>query len=106
MLNSVSKSGQVTIAQDATVTVGCDPNAVEHQWTIKRGTATAGTVTVTATPIDAGTAETVYYNGAALAHNLATTSQMTYPAMRGYLDSMTFAVTGSNGTTIITKGDA
>lgn len=106
MLNQVSKSGQVTIPQDSAVTVGCDANAVEHQITIKRGTATAGTVTVTATPIDAGSAETVYSNGAALVHNLATTSQMTYPALRGYLDSITFTVAGSNGTTIITKGDA
>jgi hypothetical protein len=105
MLNSVSKSGLITIAQDTTVTIGCDPNAITHQITLKAGTATAGTLTVTATPIDAGAAETVYYNGSALAQNLATTAQMSY-TIDGMFDSITFALSGSNGTAKVSKGDA
>lgn len=105
MLNSVSQSGVVTIAQDTTVSIGCDPNAVKHQITLYRGTATAGTLTVTATPVGVGAAETVYYNGSALAQNLATTSQMSY-TIEGMFDSMTFALSGSNGTAKVSKGDA
>jgi len=105
MLNSVGKSGLITLAQDTTQTIGCDTNATTHQITLKAGTATAGTLTVTATPIDSGAAETVYYNGASLAQNLATTAQMTY-IINGMFDSMTFALSGSNGTAKVSKGDA
>ena len=97
MLNQVSKSGLQTVASDASVSCWCDPNSIEQYLTLKAGTATAGTLTVTAVPADVGAAETVYYNGSALTQNLATVPQMTY-RIKGTFDSINIACSGSNGT--------
>lgn len=97
MLNQVSRTGLQTVASDASIAIACDPNAVEHHITLLAGTATAGTLTVTAVPASVGVAETVYYNGSALTQNLATTAQSTY-RIKGTFDSINIACAGSNGT--------
>jgi len=98
MLNQVAKTGLQTVAQDVTIIIACDPNAVKHFLTMKAGTATAGTLTLTATPSSVGAAETVYDPyGAAITQNLATTTQKTY-VIEGNFDSLTIACASSNGT--------
>jgi len=97
MLNQVSRTGLITLAQDAPALIACDPNAIKHYITVKRGTATAGSLTFTATPASVGSTEPVYYSAAPLVHNLATTAQATY-TIENTLDSISIACSGSNGT--------
>ena len=97
MLHQVSRSGLQTVASDVTVRIGCDPNATKHYLTLKRGTATAGTLTVTAVPSDAGSAEPVIYNGSALTQDLAAVTQLTYD-IENTLDTIIVSCAGSNGT--------
>lgn len=97
MLNQVSRSGLQSVASDAAIIIACDPNAVTHDITLKAGTATAGTLTVTATPSDVGASEPVYYNGSPLTQDLSTITQRTY-RIEGTFDSINIACAGSNGT--------
>ena len=98
MLNSVSRTGLQTVLQDASVSIACDPNAVKHFLTLKAGTATAGTLTLTAVPAGVGAAETVYDPyGAAITQNLASVTQKTY-VIEGNFDTLNIACSGSNGT--------
>jgi hypothetical protein len=99
MLNSVGKTGLQTVASNVAIAIACDPNSVKYFLTLKAGTATAGTLTLTATPCGVGASEAVYESDGitAITQNLATTTQKTY-VIEGSFDAINVACAGSNGT--------
>jgi hypothetical protein len=107
MLNQVSSTPETTISQDGTVTLLCDPNSTSHAFTIKAGTATAGTIAVTFTPVGLSSTEVLYDQyGTAVTQNLATTTQKTYSTNGAApIKSITFTMSGGNGTATVVKSD-
>lgn len=100
MQNQVSRQTLVTVANGAEAqTVYCDPNSTNHVFSVERGTATAGTVTVTAKAFEDFTSESVYdAAGAAITVSLATAGANSYKIADMNLYSITFDATGENGT--------
>jgi hypothetical protein len=103
MRNPVDKSGDITIAQNGTKDVGVAEGTLYHTLTVKAGTATAGTIAITFTPVDGAAPETLNDEyGAAISQNLATTTQKTYSLSRPILlQKFTCTMSGGNGTALV-----
>jgi len=98
MLNSPSISGFQTVASGVNTIIGCSTTAVKHQIKMDKGTATAGTLTLTAKAASSPTGETVYdENLDAIVFNMATDTAKTY-IFEGIFDSLVITCAGSNGT--------
>ena len=92
---------QETIAQDGMATIVS--GARNHEITIERGTATAGTATLTARAPGSSAAEPVNDAfGAAITWNLAVAGAATRTIENRPLSHLYVTVTGSNGTTLAT----
>lgn len=100
MLNTVAEQKKVTVANGAIAqTVKCDPNATTHVFAIERGTATAGTVAVTAKAFEDFTAEIVTDDlGAAITVSLGSAGASSYQINGRNLHSIIFDATGEDGT--------
>ena len=79
MLNQVSKMPMTSVLAGVTTEAPTDPNSTSWSIKINKGTATTGTVTLTAKSRGATTAETVYdSNGVAIVFNAASSTAQTY----------------------------
>jgi len=105
MLNQVSKTSTQTVAAGVTTTIGTDPNAASWSIKLNKGTATSGTMALTAKGPGASTAETVYdQNGVAIVFNAASSTPQTYYFTNKPVDSIVITPTALNGTYTYTFG--
>jgi hypothetical protein len=99
MLNQVATQEMVTVVEDEVYPIKPDPNAVNHRITVERGTATTGTVTLTAKADDGNAAESVYNSsGSALSWDLTSAGAVTYVIANTPVDELYVNQNSSNGT--------
>jgi len=105
MLNYPATQPQRTVAQGVTLTIDCPDGALNHSFSIERGTATAGSVAVTAVSPGQTSAETVLdsSNGNAAIVKTLTVAGVTSYSIQGIpLAKLVFTPTGDNGTWLVT----
>lgn len=91
--------GGVMEQSDSPVRVVVPTVASEHQASIGKGTATAGTATLTGRPAGMDAFETIFYNGSPIVYNAATdAAQVTYTEMRARYVEFKWTLSGGNGT--------
>lgn len=84
---------------DSPVRVIVPTVAREHQASIGKGTATAGTATLTGRPVGMDAFETIFYSGSPIVYNAATDpAQVTYTEMRARYVEFKWTLSGGNGT--------
>lgn len=88
------------VQADSPVIVEVATVASSHQVSIGKGTATAGTATLTGRPAGMAAFETVYdKNGTAIVYNAATSAaQVTYPDIDARIIEFKWTLSGGNGT--------
>ena len=103
MLNYLATQPQRTVAQGVTLTIDTPLDALNHSFTIERGTSTAGSVAVTAVSPGQTSAEVVNdQNGAAVVKTLTVAGATTYSVQGFPLAKIVFTPTSDNGTWLVT----
>lgn len=97
MLNSPATTQKTTVAAGVTTRLACSPTATTHQIKIGAGTATTGTVTLTALSAGDSVGEAVYYNGSAIVFDAATSTAQTFE-FSGVFDALVLAPATLDGT--------
>ena len=97
MLNAPATTQKQTVAAGVTTRLGCSPTSTTHQIKIGAGTATSGTVTLTALSAGDSTGEAVYYNGSAIVFDAAVSASQTF-VIDGGFDAFVLTPTALNGT--------
>lgn len=99
MLNQIARVPSTSVAAGVTTTQGVDGNAVNWSIKLNKGTATVGTLTLTAKGPGASTAETVYDStSTAIMFNCASSTPQTYYFTGKPIDSFTITPSGLDGT--------
>ena len=105
MLNYLATQPQRTVAQGVTLTIDTPLDALNHSFTIERGTSTAGSVAVTAVSPGQTSAEAVLDATASNAPvvKLLTVAGATTYSVQGFpLAKLIFTPTTDNGTWLVT----
>ena len=99
MLNQRATSNMTEVAAGVTTNIGTDKNMIGWTLTITAGTATEGTLAVTALGPGSDDAETVYDGaGNAIVYNFASSDTQTWPFTGKPVDMVILTPTGLDGT--------
>lgn len=99
MLNQRATTSMQTVAADVTTSIGTDANMIGWSIKINKGTATTGTIALTAKSPGASIAEVVYDSyGAAISFNAASSTAQTYYFIGQPVDMVILTPTTLNGT--------